>query len=112
VNYRCGTIHHAAQPIGKTEEQFEGWPHAGGLSVIMILAGIALIVLGVVYTCMGRAYARFHGWVNRADDPKGYWRAVASYLVVGAGLIGGWPLFHLALNDRVQRPASKCPDLN
>ena len=53
----------------------------------MLLAGIALIVLGVVYTCMGRAYARFHGWVYRADDPKGYWRAVASYLVVGAVLI-------------------------
>jgi hypothetical protein len=53
----------------------------------MLLAGIALIVIGVVYTCMGRAYARFRGWVNRADDPKGYWLAVASYLVGGAVLV-------------------------
>jgi hypothetical protein len=87
VNYRCGTIHHAVQPIGKIEEQFDGRPPAGGLYVTMLLAGIALIILGVVYTCMGRAYARFHGWVNRADDPKGYWSEVALYFVLGAGLI-------------------------
>jgi hypothetical protein len=53
----------------------------------MLLAGIALIVIGAVYTYMGRAYARFHGWVYRADDPKGYWTAVASYFVAGAVLI-------------------------
>jgi hypothetical protein len=87
VNYRCGTIHHAVQPIGKIKEKFEGWPPAGGLNVTMLLAGIALIVLGVVYTCMGKAYVRFHDWVNRADDPKRYWLEVASYFVVGAGLI-------------------------
>ena len=53
----------------------------------MLLAGIALIVIGVIYIYMGRAYARFRGWANRADDPKGYWLAVASYLVGGAVLI-------------------------
>ena len=55
--------------------------------MILLLAGIALIALGVVYTCMGRVYARFHGWTSRADDPKGYWTAVASYFVGGAVLI-------------------------
>jgi hypothetical protein len=87
VNYWCGTIHHTVQSIGKIDENFEAQPPAGGLYVTMLLAGIALIVLGVVYTCMGRAYARFRGWVNRADNPKGYWLAVASYFVGGAGLI-------------------------
>jgi hypothetical protein len=55
--------------------------------VTVLLAGIALIVIGAVYTYMGRAYARFHGWVYRVDDPKGFWLAVASYLVGGAVLI-------------------------
>jgi hypothetical protein len=55
--------------------------------VTMLLAGIALIVIGAVYISMGKAYARFRGWVYRADDPKGYWLAVASYLVGGAVLI-------------------------
>ena len=55
--------------------------------VIMLLAGIALIVLGVVYTCIGRVYGRFHGWTSRADDPKGYWSGVASYFIAGAVLI-------------------------
>jgi hypothetical protein len=55
--------------------------------VNLLLAGIGFIVLGVVYTCMGKAYARFHGWVYRADDPKGYWSEVALYFVLGAGFI-------------------------
>ena len=59
----------------------------GGLHVTMFWAGTAFIVIGVVYICMGRAYDRFSGWASRADDPKGFWAAVASYFVVGAGLI-------------------------
>jgi hypothetical protein len=55
--------------------------------VTLLLFGIGLIVLAVVYTCMGKAYARFHGWVYRADDPKGYWSEVAAYFVLGAGFI-------------------------
>ena len=50
-------------------------------------AGIAFIGFGVVYLCLGRAYDRFHGWASRADDPKGFWFAVASYFVCGAALI-------------------------
>ena len=53
----------------------------------MLLAGIALIVIGAVYTYMGRAYARFHGWFYRVDDPKGYWSEVALYFVLGTVLI-------------------------
>ena len=65
------------------------FPHdpRGGLYVVLILAGIALIILGVVYTWMGRVYARFHGWISRVDDPKGYWSGIASYFVAGAVLI-------------------------
>ena len=60
---------------------------SGGLYVIMFWAGIALIAIGVLYACMGRAYASFRGWVYRADKPKGYWLVIASYVVTGAALI-------------------------
>ena len=53
----------------------------------MLFFGIGLIAFGVVYICMGKAYARFHGWVYRSDDPKGYWGEVALYFVLGAGLV-------------------------
>jgi hypothetical protein len=55
--------------------------------VNLLLVGIGFIAIGVVYTCMGKAYARFHGWVYRADNPKGYWFEVALYFVLGAGFI-------------------------
>jgi hypothetical protein len=58
-----------------------------GPYVNMLFFGSGLIVLGVVYICMGRAYARFHGWVSRADDPKGFWSEVALSLILGAGFI-------------------------
>ena len=53
----------------------------------LLTFGILLIALGVFYTYTGKAYARLHGWIYRADDPKGYWLAVASYLVGGAVLV-------------------------
>jgi hypothetical protein len=55
--------------------------------VNMLFFGIGLIVFGVVYICMGRAYARFHGWIYRADDPKGFWCEVGLFFVLGAGFI-------------------------
>lgn len=56
----------------------------------MFYFGIALVAFGVTYICMGKAYARFHGWVSRGDDPKGFWTEVALYLVVGVGFITYW----------------------
>ena len=60
---------------------------SGDIYVNMLFFGVGLIVFGVVYVCMGRAYARFHGWIYRANDPKGYWREVALYFVLGAGFV-------------------------
>jgi uncharacterized membrane protein YfcA len=50
--------------------------------------GIFLIVRGVVCTYTGKIYARFHGWVYRQEDPKGFWLEVALGYVLGLGLIG------------------------
>jgi hypothetical protein len=53
----------------------------------MLLFGIGLIGFGVVYLCLGKAYARFHGWVYRANDPKGYWFEIVLYFALGTGSI-------------------------
>jgi hypothetical protein len=54
----------------------------------LLTFGIFLIALAMFYTYTGKAYARFHGWVYRADDPKGYWLEVAVSYLLGLGLIG------------------------
>jgi len=54
----------------------------------LFTAGMVLILLAVVYMCTGKAYARFHGWIYRANDPKGYWLEVAGSFLLGVGLIG------------------------
>jgi hypothetical protein len=54
---------------------------------MLFFLGIFVIALAVSYICTGKAYARLHGWVYRADDPIGYWCEVALCFVFGAGLI-------------------------
>jgi hypothetical protein len=54
----------------------------------LLIGGIVLIALGALYTCTGKAYARFHGWIYRADDPKGFWLEVAGSYLLGIALIG------------------------
>ena len=53
----------------------------------LLAGGIVLIALGVLYTCTGKAYARFHGTIYRADDPKGFWLKVASSYLFGLAMI-------------------------
>jgi len=50
--------------------------------------GIFLIFLGALYTDIGKAYVRFHGWVYRAKEPKRYWSEVAMYYLGGVAVIG------------------------
>lgn len=54
----------------------------------LLTFGILLIALGVFYTYTGKAYARLHGWIYRADDPKGFWLEVAGSYLLGLALIG------------------------
>jgi hypothetical protein len=54
----------------------------------LITFGILLIALGVRYTYTGKAYARLHGWIYRADDPKGFWLEVVGSYLLGLALIG------------------------
>jgi hypothetical protein len=50
--------------------------------------GLFLLFLAVVYTCIGKVWVRFHGWVYRADEPKRYWLELATLYLVGVVLIG------------------------
>jgi len=42
----------------------------------------------VVSTCTGKTWARFQGWINRAEEPRQFWGVVAMYLLVGICFIG------------------------
>jgi hypothetical protein len=54
----------------------------------LLTIGMFLLFLAAVYTYTGKAWIRFHGWVNRADEPKRYWLEVAMYYLLGVGFIG------------------------
>jgi hypothetical protein len=53
----------------------------------LLFPGLFMICLGLLYACIGKAYARFHGWVYRAKDPKEFWLEVAGYCLFGLILI-------------------------
>jgi hypothetical protein len=53
----------------------------------LILAAISFS-LAVIWTCIGKARTRFHGWVYRADEPTEFWWVVAGYYFAGVIFIG------------------------
>jgi hypothetical protein len=55
---------------------------------IFLILGSISFSLAVVWTCIGKARTRFHGWVYRAEVPNQFWFQVAMYCFVGAGLMG------------------------
>lgn len=58
-----------------------------------LVFGLISLSAAVVYTCRGKAWARFHGWVYRAEEPSDFWWAVAMYFLIGVFLIGYF-LYH------------------
>jgi hypothetical protein len=54
----------------------------------LLFFGIGVIILAVVYTCIGKVSDHSFGWVERATDPKGYWLGLAVYYLVGLGFVG------------------------
>jgi hypothetical protein len=53
----------------------------------LALFGVALIVFGVVYACMGESYERFHGWIYRSKQPWDFWESIVGYWFVGISCI-------------------------
>jgi uncharacterized membrane protein len=50
--------------------------------------GIFLILLGAIYTFIGKVYERSNRWVYRSENPKRYWLAVGAYYLCGLIMIG------------------------
>ncbi len=55
---------------------------------VFATVGMFVLFLALFYTYTGKAYVRFQGWVNRAEDPKRYWLEVAMYYLGGISFIG------------------------
>jgi hypothetical protein len=53
-----------------------------------LVFGCVLLFLGLAYTCMGKAFLRFQGWVYRSEQPKEFWWSVAMYYLGGILFIG------------------------
>jgi len=50
---------------------------------ISLILGVIFISVAVVYTCTGKVWVRFNGWVYRAKEPRAFWREVTGYYFVG-----------------------------
>ena len=55
---------------------------------LFLILGTASILVAVVFTCTGKAWVRFHGWVYRAKEPGWFWYEVAVDYIIGACFIG------------------------
>jgi hypothetical protein len=44
--------------------------------------------LAAAATLSGRAWARFHGWVSRTEQPKQFWETVGGFYLLGLFCIG------------------------
>ena len=54
----------------------------------LLIFGIGVIILAVVYTCIGKVSDHSFGWIERARDPKGYWLALTVCYLLGLGFVG------------------------
>jgi hypothetical protein len=62
---------------------------------IFLIVGVVSISAATVWTCMGKVWVRFNGWVYRAKEPGWFWWEVALYYLGGVCFIGyflyvGW----------------------
>jgi hypothetical protein len=55
---------------------------------ICLILGVILFSAAVVWTYKGKAWARFHGWVYRAEEPIQFWLIVAVCYLGGVLFIG------------------------
>jgi hypothetical protein len=55
---------------------------------IFLILGFISISAAVIFTCTGRVWVRFNGWVFRAKEPKWFWWEVALDYLIGLGFVG------------------------
>jgi ABC-type cobalamin transport system permease subunit len=55
---------------------------------IFLILGVISFSAAVVFTCTGKVWVRFNGWVYRAQEPKWFWWEVGLDYLIGVGFIG------------------------
>ena len=55
---------------------------------VFLILGIISISAATVFTCTGKVWVRFNGWIYRAKEPRAFWGEVAAYYFVGVCFIG------------------------
>ena len=52
------------------------------------MLGFISLAGAVVSTCTGKTWLRLHGCIIRSREPGEFWRTVATYYLLGIGLLG------------------------
>jgi hypothetical protein len=55
--------------------------------IFLILGGLS-VCAAAVFTCTGKVWVRFNGWVYRAEEPGWFWWEVAVDYLIGVCFIG------------------------
>ena len=55
---------------------------------LFLALGVASISAAVVFTCIGKVWVRFNGWVYRAKEPRWFWWEVILDYFIGVCFIG------------------------
>jgi hypothetical protein len=50
---------------------------------IFLILGAISILAAIIFTCTGKVWVRFNGWVYRAKEPRSFWGEVAAYFLAG-----------------------------
>jgi hypothetical protein len=55
---------------------------------IFLILGVISISAAVIFTCTGKVWVRFNGWVYRAKEPGWFWWEVALDYLIGICFVG------------------------
>jgi hypothetical protein len=55
---------------------------------VFLILGVISIFAAAVFTCTGKVWVRFSGWVYRAKEPGWFWWEVALDYLIGVCFIG------------------------
>src|SRR6185437_3004564 len=55
---------------------------------LFLILGVISIAAAAIFTCTGKAWVRFNGWVYRAKEPKWFWWEVTLDCLLGLCFVG------------------------
>ena len=62
-------------------------PHQLRNACIGLCIGLAIFCIATYWIRVGRVWTRFHGWLYRDDDSRGFWWEVAMEYLIAIALI-------------------------